>query len=82
MPLAFGEAQQNRPFRRIGPENLVEDGLQQKDAESVEHADRGQQQHSGQPLERIGQPVAQKSEKTLHAGPPVCLMQDRRRCPG
>ena len=75
MPLALGKAQEDGAFGRIGPQNLVEDGLQQEDAEGVEHAHRGQQQHAGQPLKRVGQPVAQKAEKPLHAGRPACRIQ-------
>ena len=82
MPLAVGEAEKDGAFGRVGPENLVEDGLEEQDAEGVKHTNRSQQQHAGQPLHRVGQPVAQEPEKTLHAGPPACGVFSRCRCPG
>ena len=58
VPLTPGETQQDGAFRRIRPENLVEDGLKEENAEGVKRAHQGQQQHSRQPLEPVGKPIA------------------------
>jgi hypothetical protein len=68
VPLAPGEANRNGTFGRIRPQNLVEDGLEEENAEGVKRAHQGQQQHSRQPLEPVGKPIAQKAQKSIHAG--------------
>ena len=49
--MALGETQKDGAFGRVGPQNLVEDGLEEQNAKGIEHAHQGQQQHAGQPLE-------------------------------
>ena len=63
VPPAVVETEQNGAFGRIGPENLVENGLQQQDAEGVKHAHHGQQQDARKPLEPERQAVAHKRRK-------------------
>jgi len=80
IPIAFGNAKQDRTFRCIGPEDLVEDGLEEQNAEGIERANHGQQQHAGQPLQCVWQPEAQKAEEVLHAG--LTAVRARESIPG
>ena len=50
VPLAIGKAKGNGTFGRIGTQDLVKDGLQQKNAKGFEQAHRGKKQDTGQPL--------------------------------
>jgi hypothetical protein len=80
--LAPGKTEKDGAFGRIGSEYLVENGLQQEDAKGVEYADRRQQQYAGQPLERIGQTIAQETQSPLHAVRSAWGMKVLRLCPG
>jgi len=71
MPLAFRQTDKDRALGRVGPENLVEDGLKKKCAKGVKHADGGQHKHARQPLQRVGQAIAQQAQKIPHAARPA-----------
>ena len=47
------QPQKDGALGRIGPQNLVEDGLKEQDAEGVEHASKASSNNAGQPLKRI-----------------------------
>ena len=68
VPGTVGETEKNGTFGRVRPQNLVKDGLQEQNPKCLKHADDGQQQHSGQPLEPVGQPITQQAQEILHAG--------------
>jgi hypothetical protein len=75
LPGTLGETEKNRAFRRIGPEDLVKDGLQEQNAKSLKSADECQQHDSRKPLEPEGQSIPQKAQKILHAGLPACRVK-------
>jgi hypothetical protein len=56
VPWRFWEAEKDGPFGRIGPQNLVEDGLKEKGAKGIKHAHHGQQQHPGSHSSQYGSP--------------------------
>ncbi len=82
VPLAVGEPQKNRSLGRIGPQNLVEDGLEQQHPERIEHPSKRQQNYAGKPFKRKGKSVADEAKKVLHEGLPACLAQVSRPCLG
>ena len=55
-------------FRLCGLRTTSKMGTNSSMRKRVEQADHGQQQDAGQPLERVGQPVAQEAEESPHAG--------------
>ena len=59
-------------WRYAGTQNIIEDRNKKKGAKVVEEAHRSEQQDSGDPLNGVGQTVANEAKKFLHAGPPVC----------
>jgi hypothetical protein len=54
VPTAIGETEKDWTFGCVGPEDLVENRLQKKDAEGVKDADCGQKKNAGQPLQGVG----------------------------
>jgi hypothetical protein len=75
VPLTVGETESDGSFGRIGPENLIEDGLQEEDAKGVKYADHGQEQNSRKPLEPEWKAVANETHEILHAGWPAWRAQ-------
>ena len=75
VPPAIGKAEKDGAFGRVGPENLIEYRLQKEDTKSVEYSDEGRQHDSGQPLQRIWQPVAQQAQESTHAARPALRAQ-------
>ena len=65
---ASGKAEEDGAFGRVGPKDLVEDGLEQERAEGIEHADASEQDDTRKPFEPVGKPEAQKAEESPHAG--------------
>ena len=49
----------------LGLRTLPRMGTKKAMRRGVEHADRGQQQHTREPLQRIGQPESQQPEESI-----------------
>ena len=82
MPMAAWQAQGDRTFRRIGPQNLVKDWLEKESAKRVENSHGSQQKYARQPLQRVGQTVPYEAEKLLHAVVSACRQNQHQRCSG
>jgi hypothetical protein len=53
VPTAIGETEKDRTFGCVGPEDLVENRLQEENAKGVKYADRGQKKNAGLPLQGV-----------------------------
>ena len=62
------QPENDRAFGSVGPQNLVEDGLQQQNAKGVQHAHQRRQHDARQPFQRVGQPITQQAQKASSCG--------------